>query len=148
MSYNVLVAEPSDATWASIANGVRRLKPDAAILRVKDGEQAMRFLFHRGLLSEEPERPDLVVLAAGLPIVPVNAILAHLRQHPRTCTVPVIFTWSDCDDDDLDDDAPESQQWRHPQPDVLVIIGSRKLDRELADAITQLGANRSVSRRN
>lgn len=143
MSYNVLVAEPSDATWASIANGVRRLLPEAAILRVKDGEQALRFLFQRGLLTEQPDTPDLVVLAADLPIVPVNAVLARMRQHPRTRSVPVIFMWSDCGDDDLDDDVPDSQQWLHPQPDVLVIIGNHRLDREVADAIHQLGANRS-----
>ncbi len=143
MSYNVLVAEPSDTTWASIADGVRRLQPEAAILRVKDGEQAMRFLFQRGLLTEEPDTPDLVVLAADLPIVPVNAILARLRQHPRTRSVPVIFMWPDCGNDDLVDATGCSQQWLHPQPGVLVIIGSHKLDKEVAEAIGELGADRT-----
>ena len=140
MSYNVLVAEPRDSHWASIANGVRRLQPQAEILRVKDGEQAVRFLFQRGLLTEEPDTPDLVVLAADLPLVPVNAILARLRQHPRTRTVPVIFMWPDCDGDDPVDEASPSQQWLHPQPDVLVIIGKHRLDKEVAEAINQLSA--------
>ncbi|MBM0105439.1 hypothetical protein JM946_11805 [Steroidobacter sp. S1-65] len=144
MSYNVLVAEPRDSHWASIANGVRRRQPEAEILRVKDGEQAVRFLFQRGLLTEEPDTPDLIVLAADLPLVPVNAILARLRQHPRTRTVPVIFMWPDCGDDDSDDGPPESQQWLHPQPDVLVILGTHRLDKEVADAIHQLSAKRSL----
>jgi CheY-like chemotaxis protein len=61
---------------------------EAAIVRVKDGEQDMRYLFQRGLFTEEPKTPHLVVLAAELPVVSTDAIVDRLRQHPRTESIP------------------------------------------------------------
>ena len=95
MSFNVLVAAPHDAAWGSIANGVRRHLPDASILRVKDGEQALRFLFDRGLLTEAPPDPDLVLLSAELPVVSAEDVLAQLREDPRTRSTLVILLWQD-----------------------------------------------------
>jgi CheY-like chemotaxis protein len=110
--------------------------------RVKDGEQAVRFLFQRGLLTEEPETPDLVVLAAELPIVPENAIIARLRQHPRTQAVPVILMRPhDGLDDDRDENAPGTQRWLHRQPGVIVITGTGQLEREVADAIDRVSSS-------
>ena len=101
MTFNVFVAAPGDQAWAMIASGIRRHRPDAAILRVKDGQQAMRFLFCRGLLTEAPETPHLVVLAGNLPAISTEAVVARLRQHPRTCTTPVIVIGRRREDADL-----------------------------------------------
>ncbi len=84
MNMNVLVAEPSGADWAAIAKGIRRHLPEASVLRVKDGEQALRFLFHRGLLTVEPPVPDLVLLAEELPLIPAAGVIARMRIDPRT----------------------------------------------------------------
>ena len=139
MTHHILVAEPGNDTWTSIAHGLRRYEPQATILRVKDGEQAMRFLFQRGLLMEEPETPDTIVLNSQLPIVPMNAVMARLRQHPRTQTIPVIVISRDTRDD-TDDDASESQQWLHRHAGVIVITGKQKLEKEVADAMHRLSA--------
>lgn len=132
MSYNVLVAEPSNDTWTSIAHGVRRYQPEATVLRVKDGEQAVRFLFHRGLLAEGPETPDLIVLNAELAVVPMNAVLARLRQHPRTRAVPVLVVSQERDDAEP---PAESQQWLHRHPGVVVLTGAHRLEKEVAEAM-------------
>jgi CheY-like chemotaxis protein len=141
MTFNILVAEPSNDLWTSIVNGLRRHRPDAEILRVKDGEQAIRLLFRQGLLTDAPETPDLVVLAADLPLLPVNAVIDRIRQHPRTLGVPVILVWPDGGRDDLDDD-PEDPHWLHQQPDIVVIAGTHKLEKEVANAVIQLKTNR------
>jgi len=138
MTYNILVAEPSNDLWTSIANGLRQLQPDAEIVRVKDGEQAIRFLFQRGLLTETPETPNLVVLAAELPVLPVNAVIARLRQHPRTLAIPVIIVSPEDSRDDDRECELETQHWLHRQPDVIVITGTQRLEKEVANAASRL----------
>lgn len=137
MIYNVLVGEPDNDTWTSIANGVRRYRAESAIVRVKDGEQAVRCLFQRGLLTEEPETPHLILLAAELPIVSMNAVIARLRQHPRTQAIPVIVIRRDEGRDDAE------QRWeREPdqqlEPGVVEILATAKLERDVASVLTRL----------
>jgi hypothetical protein len=108
-------------------------------LRVKDGEQVLRFLFHRGLLTEEPETPHLVVLNAELSLVPLNILIARLRQHPRTRLIPLLVVRLAPGSDDLET-PNESQQWLHRQPGVITITGTSKLEREVADAAHRLSA--------
>lgn len=91
MHLNVLVAEPCNDTWAAVSDALRRYAPAASVLRVKDGQQATRFLFDRGLLTAEPQVPDLVVLAASLPFVDSALIVSQLRQKDRTRCTPVIL---------------------------------------------------------
>jgi CheY-like chemotaxis protein len=143
MTYNILVAEPRDDICKSIINGLRRRQPEADILRVKDGEQAVRFLFQRGLLSEEPETPDLIVLAAELPVLPTNAVIARIRQHPRTLSIPVVLVRPDPACDDLDD-LRCTQRWLHRQPDVVVLTGTHRLEKEVANTMDQLSAKPSA----
>jgi len=102
MNMNVLVAEPSGADWAAIAKGIRRQLPEASVLRVKDGEQALRFLFHRGLFTVEPPVPDLVLLAEELPLIPAAGVIARMRIDPRTRLTPVIVVRQDLEEESLE----------------------------------------------
>lgn len=102
MNINVLVAEPSGSDWTAIAKGIRRQLPEASMLRVKDGEQALRFLFHRGLLTAEPPVPDLVLLAEELPLIPAAGVIARMRIDPRTRLTPVIVLRRDLEEEALD----------------------------------------------
>jgi CheY-like chemotaxis protein len=136
MIYNVLVAEADNDTWTSIASGVRRYQQEAAIVRVKDGEQAVRYLFQRGLFTEEPETPHLVVLAAELSIVSADAVIERLRQHPRTEAIPVIVIRQEAARNDLDDTA-ESEQCSLSRG-VVVIFATERLDKQVASALSRL----------
>jgi CheY-like chemotaxis protein len=127
MTYNVLVAEPDNDIWTSIANGVRRHRPDAAIVRVKDGEQAIRYLFVRGLFTEEPETPHLIVLAAELPVVPANSLIDRLRRQPRTEAIPVIVIRRD-----------EGELEPQLQPGMMQISATRTLEKDVAYGLSQL----------
>lgn len=136
MTFNVLVAEPADQQWALIANGIRRYRPQASILRVKDGEQAVRFLFYRGLFAEVPETPDLVVLARYLPTVATEAIVARLRQHPRTGRTPVVILGRGRRRADVAK-ALEYQQWLQQQQ-WLVALGTDDVQRDIVEAVQSL----------
>ena len=140
MTFHVLVAAASNEDWTAISEGIRQYRPDASILRVKDGEQAARFLFHRGLFSEEPETPDLVVLSAELSFLPADAVIAGLRQHSRTRTTPAIVIWRAEDGAD-GTDASERQQWLRHQSLVSIVFGTHELGQEIAEAVRLLCAN-------
>lgn len=128
MTYHVLVAEPDNEIWPSIANAVRRHQPEAAIVRVKDGEQAIRYLFERGLFTEAPETPHSILLAAELPVVSAGVLIERLRQHPRTQTIPVIVIRRHADE--LDDE--------QVQPAVIRISATPTLEKDVAYALSQL----------
>ncbi|MFC4310466.1 hypothetical protein ACFPN2_15345 [Steroidobacter flavus] len=136
MIYNVLVAAADNDTWSSIASGVRRYQAEAAIVRVKDGEQAVRYLFQRGLFTEEPETPHLVVLSAELSIVSADAIIERLRQHPRTRAIPVIVIRQDAVRDDLEEES-ESERCLLT-PGAVVIFASERLEKQVASALSHL----------
>lgn len=136
MTFNVLVAEPDNGDWELISNGLARHRPDANILRVKDGEQAVRFLFHRGLFTDEPETPDVVLLAAGLPIIACDAVVARVRQHPRTHRLPVIVVWRAGKNSDAAF-MLQSQEWLKRQPPLLT-IEAEHLEFEVAAAVDRL----------
>ena len=140
MTFNVLVAEPDDQAWAMIANSIKQYRADADLLRVKDGEQAMRFLFYRGLFTEAPETPDLVVLARDLPTMSAQVVVARLRQHPRTLNTPVIVSghWRRRSDVEK---AREYRQWVERQQ-WLIAVRAEDLARELTEAVRRLSAER------
>lgn len=129
MTYHVLVAEPDNDLWTSIANGVRRHQPDAAIVRVKDGEQAIRYLFERGLFTEEPETPHFVVLAAELPVVPATALIDRLRQHPRTEAISVIVVRREIS---------QLEGEQGAQRGMIQISATSRLEKDVAYALSQL----------
>lgn len=137
MTLHVLVAEPSDDHWTSISAGIRHYRSDASILRVKDGEQAARFLFYKGQFSDEPETPGLVVLSADLALVPAEAIIARLRQRPETPTTPVIVV---CRDNGQNVDlGPELKRSRWLQgQQSLLIVGVNAVASEVTEAVRQL----------
>jgi CheY-like chemotaxis protein len=135
MGLSVVVAEPNDENWKSIADGIRRQSPDASILRVKDGEQAVRFLFHRGLLTEDPETPNLVVLATSLTIISTQAVITRIREHPRTEKTPVVVVWKEAIRDP--GEALDAQgRFDHQHP--VLIVGVEKLRRAIEEAVERL----------
>lgn len=136
MTFNVLVAEPGDQAWALIANGIRQVRPEASILRVKDGEQTVRFLFYRGLFTEAPETPNLVVLAGDLPSIPTEEIVARLRQHPRTETTPVIIVGRELHDTQVLKSF-EYRRWLDRQQS-LIAVTTNDIQSEVAEALQRL----------
>jgi CheY-like chemotaxis protein len=133
MSLNVLVAEPSNDDWVAIARGLRRRLPDASILRVKDGEQALRFTYQTGLLTTDPEIPQLVILADRLPIVSGERVLDQLRQDPRTRSIPVLVAWKDGYNARVEKiEAFRGDEW------LFTIFCTVALEEQVADAVRRL----------
>jgi CheY-like chemotaxis protein len=142
MNLNVLVAEPSNEDWISIARGVRRRLPDASILRVKDGEQALRYTFQAGLLTDDPQIPHLVVLAGRLPVLSGERVLDQLRQDPRTRSTPVLIAWKDGYNARVEKiEAFRGDQW------LFTIFCTVPLEEQVADAVRRLYDFQGAERR-
>ena len=133
MNLNVLVAEPNNEDWISISRGVRRRLPDASLLRVKDGEQALRFTFQAGLLTTDPQIPHLVILSARLPIVSGERVLDQLRQDPRTRSIPVLVARKDGYNARVEKiEAFQGDEW------LFTIFCTVALEEQVADAVRRL----------
>lgn len=70
---------------------------------VRDGEEALDFLFHRGVYtSNAPEpRPRLVLLDLKLPKVDGLEVLKVMKSDPRTRVIPVVVMTASREERDL-----------------------------------------------
>jgi hypothetical protein len=71
---------------------------------VRDGQQALDYLFHEGAFADQPQsaHPAVVLLDIGLPRIGGLEVLTRLRADPRTRLLPiVILTSSDEEQDRL-----------------------------------------------
>jgi len=88
---DVLLIEDSDADSKITSAAVRRAAPLASLVRVKDGDQALRLLFCKGLFTAEPQIPKLILLDFDAPRTNGSVVLERLRDDSNSCAVPVIL---------------------------------------------------------
>jgi CheY-like chemotaxis protein len=69
---------------------------DANFLRLKDGNEALRFLFALGEFARRsPQVPELVLLDMDMPVTSGSCVLDIMRAHPVTSRIPVIMLTTD-----------------------------------------------------
>ncbi|WP_216908648.1 response regulator [Nocardia noduli] len=73
---------------------------DSTVHVVRDGEQALDFLFRRGEYSQAP-RPDLVLLDLNLPKYSGRQVLARIRAEEDLADLPVIILTTSSSEDDI-----------------------------------------------
>lgn len=93
--FEVLLAENSSGD----AELMQHSLPDGVAVRlhrVRDGEEALDFLFGRGAYRDRAAAapPRLVLLDVELPGVGGLQVLSELRRHPRTWALPVVLLTS------------------------------------------------------
>ena len=85
---DVLIIDPSDDDAKKTIAAIRRKAPKVSTLRVKSADQAAQLMFERGLFTERPQVPRLIVIdlvAAG------EGGAATLRRLKNYANVPVII---------------------------------------------------------
>lgn len=98
---DILLVEdnPSDAELA-----LRALKKHNLLNRVewvKDGEQALDFLFHRGAYTDTNGLPRVVLLDLRLPKVDGIEVLRQVRTHAETRELPIVVLTSSKEERDV-----------------------------------------------
>lgn len=66
----------------------------------RDGEQAMAFLYHRGLYVNSP-RPALILLDLNLPRKDGREVLAEIKKEKLLRTIPVVILSTSTNPDDV-----------------------------------------------
>ena len=94
---DILVVDDSDLHARITSAAVRQVAPGATLVRVKDGEQALRLMFCKGLFTEAPHLPRLILLELNVPRANGSAVLRKLRSHVDVLAVPVIVLTANAD---------------------------------------------------
>ena len=69
---------------------------------VRDGAEALEFIFCTGVYSKRPhENPRVILLDKHLPLVDGMEVLRQIRNDPRTRMVPVVMLTSSVEDRDI-----------------------------------------------
>lgn len=101
---DILLVE-DDANDAELTlRALRQKSLAASVLRVRDGEEALDYLFGRGAWqASAPQVPRVILLDLKLPKVDGRDVLAAIRADERTRTLPVVVVTSSRESRDLDD---------------------------------------------
>jgi hypothetical protein len=84
-----VIVDPNSTDAKLTAEALRRVIPDASVIRVLHADQASRILFERGLWSDKPESPRLLVVDAYA-LAEGEAWLERVCWDEKTREVPVI----------------------------------------------------------
>ena len=99
---NILLVEDNPGDIRLTTEALRQNKLANRLYIVKDGVEALEFLFRRGQYTEAPI-PDIILLDLNLPKKSGKQVLAEIKQDPELRMVPVvILTTSDSDRDILE----------------------------------------------
>lgn len=98
----ILLVEDNAQDELLTLRALRRCGVSARVDVVRDGQQALDYLFRDGEFAGrgEPELPTVVLLDIGLPRLTGLQVLSRLREDPRTELMPVVVLTSSDDDGD------------------------------------------------
>src|SRR5579872_3065628 len=86
----VLLAEDNPADAALVVEAFKGSKRPIHVVRVKDGEQVMDYLWGRDGFSGE-KTPDLILLDLSMPRKNGFQVLGEIRSDPKLNAVPVVI---------------------------------------------------------
>ena len=99
----ILLVEDSPADIELTLHSLRRNNLANRVHVVRDGEEAIDYLFCRGAYSDRSfeEAPRLVLLDIKLPKVSGLEVLRQLKSDPLTKAIPVVILTSSREDQDI-----------------------------------------------
>ena len=100
---DILLVEDNQDDVDLALHALRREKLANRIVVVRDGEEALDFLFCRAAFSQRSfeHPPRLVLLDLKLPKVDGMEVLKQVKTDPRTKTIPVVIMTSSKEERDL-----------------------------------------------
>jgi two-component system, response regulator len=102
-SVDILLVEDNQDDIDLALHALRQGKVANSIFVVRDGEEALDFLFCRGSYTERniDHPPKLVLLDLKMPKIDGLQVLKQVKSDPRTKTIPVVIMTSSKEERDL-----------------------------------------------
>ena len=82
---------------------LKKQKEDLRLLWLRDGAEALDFVFSRGKFANCHTSPRLIILDLKLPRVGGVEVLREIKQYEKTRRIPVVVFSSSCEWQDLSD---------------------------------------------
>jgi CheY-like chemotaxis protein len=101
-SVDILLVEDSPADAELAMRALRKGKLANHITWVKDGAEALEFIFRNGAYAGRPEQnPKLILLDLKLPKVDGLEVLKRIKADERTRVIPVVMVTSSAEGRDI-----------------------------------------------
>lgn len=91
--FEILLVEDSDADAFMVEHVLDKIGLLSKYMRVKDGAEAIDFLFARGKYNRRDQNalPKLILLDLNLPYIHGQQVLENIRRNEKTSKIPVII---------------------------------------------------------
>ncbi|WP_290795104.1 response regulator [Flavihumibacter sp. UBA7668] len=99
---HILLVEDNEGDILLTREALHEVENIRKISIVKDGKEALNFLFKTGKYTEV-ESPDLVLLDINLPKIDGKEVLQKIKQDETLCSLPVIILTTSSSDKDIFD---------------------------------------------
>jgi CheY-like chemotaxis protein len=88
----ILLVEDSPEDYEATVRGLRKAGFSNQVYRCEDGEDALDFLYRRGVYAEpgSAKRPVMILLDLNLPGTDGRDVLAVIKRDPKLRTIPVV----------------------------------------------------------
>lgn len=90
MPIDILLVEDNSGDARLAQEALKESKIKNILFRVRDGEEALDFLYKNGRYSKSP-RPDLILLDLNLPKKDGREILAQIKNDDSLKSIPVVI---------------------------------------------------------
>jgi CheY-like chemotaxis protein len=98
----ILIVEDNPSDLKLTLHSLQRHKITNRIHTVRDGVEALDFLFRRGAYANyEESSPKVILLDLKLPKVNGLEVLRQLKATPSTASIPVVMLTSSAEDSDI-----------------------------------------------
>jgi two-component system, response regulator len=98
----ILLVEDSDADAELIARALRKGSIVNHLVRVRDGVEALEFIFREGAFKERrSEQPRLILLDLKMPRLSGLDVLRRLKADADTKLIPVVVLTSSAEEQDV-----------------------------------------------
>ncbi|MGB6308399.1 MAG: response regulator [Steroidobacteraceae bacterium] len=100
----ILLVEDSDADAELIIRALRKSNLVNNVVRLRDGVEALEFIFREGTFSGRPGgQPRLILLDLKMPRLGGIEVLRRLKAHERMRIIPVVVLTSSAEEQDVTD---------------------------------------------
>ncbi|MGI9449849.1 MAG: response regulator [Geminicoccaceae bacterium] len=100
----ILVVDDSDDDYEALVRAFRiNGSMTNPLHRCEDGQQALDYLFHRGVYEDRSDavRPALILLDLNMPGIDGHRVLAEVKEDTSLKSIPVIIMTTSDDDRDI-----------------------------------------------